>query len=263
MRKFSRELKTVVVKVGSSSITHENGIINLQKIDELCFELANMKNHGIDVILVSSGAIAAGARVLHLTERPKDTASKQAASSVGQVALMNTYNRTLSQYGYNAAQILVTKQIERDEEMNVNSKNTFAKLSGMNVIPIVNENDTISTYEIKYGDNDTLSAVIARIVDADLLILLSDIDGLYTDDPRKNSDAELILEVNDLEKVQHMAKETDSNVGVGGMITKMRAAKLCMEKDIDVVIANGKEMKIIRDIMKGEEIGTIFKTKAD
>lgn len=263
MRKFSREPKKVVVKVGSSSITHENGIINLQKIDELCFELANMKNHGRDVVLVSSGAIAAGSRVLHLSERPKDTASKQAASSVGQVALMNTYNRTLCQYGYNAAQILVTKHIEMDQEMNTNSKNTFEKLLGMDVIPIVNENDTVSTYEIKYGDNDTLSAVIARIIDADLLILLSDIDGLYTDDPRKNSDAKLISEVTDLGEVEHMAKETDSNVGVGGMITKMRAARLCMEKNIDVVIANGKNMNIIRDIMKGEEIGTIFKTKTD
>ncbi|MDO5715429.1 MAG: glutamate 5-kinase [Tissierellia bacterium] len=261
MRKFSKDLKTIVIKVGSSSITHKNGIINLQKIDDLCYELANLKNHGYDVILVSSGSIAAGAKRLDLKERPRDTASKQAASSVGQVALMNTYNRTLNQYGYNAAQILLTKQIERDEAMRGNAKNTFKKLGLFNVIPIVNENDTISTYEIKYGDNDTLSAVVSRLVEADLLILLSDIDGLYTDDPRNNPNAELLSEVNDLSKVEHMAKETDSNVGVGGMITKIRAARLCMEKNIDVIIANGEEMKILRNIIKGEDIGTIFKNK--
>ena len=262
MRKFTRELKRVVVKVGSSSITHDNGKINLQKIDELAWELSNLKNHGIDVILVSSGAIAAGAKRLNLAERPRDVIGKQAASAVGQVALMNTYNRAFNEYNYQAAQILVTKHVETDKLMNENSKNTFIKLLGMNVIPIVNENDTISTYEIEFGDNDTLSAVVSRMVDADLLILLSDIDGLYSDDPNKNSDAVLISEVNEIDdNLRSMAKGSSSKVGTGGMGTKINAASLCMEKGIDVVIANSKDMKIIRKIVGGEEIGTIFKRR--
>ena len=143
--------------------------------------------------------------------------------------------------------------------MRVNAENTFEKLLGMNVIPIINENDTISTYEIKFGDNDTLSAVIARMIKADLLIMLTDIEGLYTDDPRKNPDAKIIHEVADINEVEGMAKETESNVGTGGMYTKIKAAKLAIEKDIEVVIGSGEKMKIIRDIVKGEEIGTYFK----
>lgn len=260
MRKFTNKLKRVVVKIGSSSITHNNGVINLQKIDELAWELSNLKNHGIDVVLVSSGAIAAGAKRLNLTERPRDTIGKQAASAVGQVALMNTYNRAFNEYNYQAAQILVTKQVETDCHMYENSKNTFKKLLSMNVIPIVNENDTISTYEIEFGDNDTLSAVVSRIIDADLLILLSDIDGLYNDDPHKNKNAKLISEVNEIDEgLRSMAKGSSSLVGTGGMGTKINAAQMCMEKGIDVVIANSKDMKIIRKIVGGEEIGTIFK----
>lgn len=259
MRNFQKEIKTIVIKVGSSSITHENGKINLQKIDDLCFELANLKNKGYNVILVSSGAIAAGRAKLNLKERPKETSDKQAAASVGQVALTNMYDRNLISYGYNSAQILLTRQIEKDEEMRFNAKNTFEKLQNLNVIPIINENDTISTYEIKFGDNDTLSAVIARITEADLLIMLTDIEGLYTDDPRKNKDAEIIREVEDICEVESAAKETDSNVGTGGMTTKIKAAKLAVEKNIEVVIASGADFKIIRDIVKGEEIGTYFK----
>lgn len=263
MREFTRKLKRVVVKVGSSSITHSNGIINLQKIDELAWELSNLKNHGIDVILVSSGAIAAGAKRLNLNERPRDTIGKQAASAVGQVALMNTYNRAFNEFNYQAAQVLVTKHIETDSTMKENTKNTLGKLLSMNVIPIVNENDTISTFEIEFGDNDTLSAVVSRIIDADLLILLSDIDGLYDDDPNTNKNAKLISEVNEIDdNLIAMAKDSSSSkVGTGGMSTKIKAATLCMEKGIDVVIANSKDMKIIRKITGGEEVGTIFKGK--
>lgn len=259
MRKFSKDIKTIVIKVGSSSITHENGKINLQKIDELCFEIANLKNNGLNVLLVSSGAIAAGRAKLNLKDRPKETADKQAAASVGQVALTNIYDRSLISYGYNSAQILLTRQIEKDEEMRVNAKNTFEKLQKVNAVPIINENDTISTYEIKFGDNDTLSAVIARITEADLLIMLTDIEGLYTDDPRENKDAQIIMEVDNIEDVESAAKETNSNVGTGGMQTKIKAAKLAVEKNIEVVIASGADMKIIRDIVKGEDIGTYFK----
>lgn len=265
MRKFTNKLKRVVVKVGSSSITHEHGVINLQKIDELAWELSNLKNHGIDVVLVSSGAIAAGAKRLNLDERPRDTIGKQAASAVGQVALMNTYNRAFNEYNYQAAQVLVTKHIETDNVMRENSKNTLLKLLSMNVIPIVNENDTISTFEIEFGDNDTLSAVVSRIVDADLLILLSDIDGLYDDDPNTNKNAKLIKEVNEIDdNLKSMAKDSSSSkVGTGGMATKLNAASLSMEKGIDVVIANSEDMKIIRKIVGGEEVGTIFKGKSN
>lgn len=264
MRKFSNELKRIVIKVGSSSITHENGVINLEKISELAWELSNLKNHGYEVVLVSSGAIAAGAKRLNLSERPTSTEDKQAAASVGQVALINTYNREFNTFNYQAAQILVTKQIEIDEEMRSNSKNTFNRLLELNVIPVVNENDTISTFEIKFGDNDTLSAVVARLIEADLLILLSDIDGLFDDDPRNNPDAKMINEVNVIDdKLRAMAKETNSNVGVGGMTTKIKAATLCMEKEIDVVIANSIDLSVIRRIVGGEEVGTIFKGKVN
>lgn len=259
MRKFKNELKKIVIKVGSSSITHDNGRINLQKIDELCYELANLENNGIDVVLVSSGAIAAGRAKLKLENRPTKTSEKQAAAAVGQVALTNIYDRSLITYGYNSAQILLTRQIEIDKEMRKNAENTLEKLIGMGVIPIINENDSISTYEIKFGDNDTLSAVIARLIDADLLIMLTDIEGLYTDDPRKNKDAKIIREVTDINAVKNLAKDTDSDVGTGGMQTKINAATLALDKNIEVVIASGENMKVIRDIVKGDLVGTYFK----
>lgn len=260
MSRFNRELKRIVIKVGSSSITHENGIINISKIADLAWQLSNLKNHGLEVVLVSSGAIAAGAKRLNLPSRPRDTAGKQATSAVGQVVLMNTYNRAFMEYNYSVAQILLTKQIETDEVMRENSKNIFEHLLKINVIPVVNENDTISTYEIEYGDNDTLSAVVSRLIDADLLILLSDIDGLYDCDPRNNSKACLIEEVNEItDELWSMAGDTDSSVGTGGMRTKLKAAYLCLEKNIDVVIANSEDMNIIRNIVNGESVGTIFR----
>ncbi|QQK07704.1 glutamate 5-kinase [Miniphocaeibacter halophilus] len=262
MREFAKNLKRVVIKVGSSSITHENGDINLRKIFDLCWQLSDAKNHGYEVVLVSSGAIAAGSKRLNLKDRPNTTALKQAASAVGQVALMNTYNRILGEFSYHGAQILLTKHIETDELMLTNAKNAFKELFNLNVIPIINENDTISTFEIKFGDNDTLSAIVSRIIDADLLVLLSDIDGLYTCDPRENSDAELIKNVDTItEEIKSCAQGTNSKVGTGGMVTKISAANLCMEKGIDVVLANGKDMKIIKDILEGKEIGTYFRSK--
>lgn len=261
MRKFNGKCKRIVIKVGSSSITHENGDINLRKIFDLSWQLSDAKNHGYEVVLVSSGAIAAGAKRLNLKERPNTTALKQATSSVGQVALMNTYNRILGEFGYNAAQILFTRHIEHDKLMIKNAKNSYNELFKLNVIPIVNENDTISTYEIKFGDNDTLSAIVARLIDADLLILLSDIDGLYTADPRIDKNATLVKQVEKIdENLEKCASDTNSNVGTGGMITKIKACKLCMEKGIDVVLANGEDMKIIKDIIEGEEVGTYFRS---
>ncbi len=260
MRKFTNELKRVVIKVGSSSITHKSGEINLVKIAELAWELSNLRNNDIEVVLVSSGAIAAGAKRLNLPDRPRDTIGKQAAASVGQVALMQTYSRAFSEYNYMVGQILVTKQVETDPTMNENARNTFHRLLSMNTIPIVNENDTVSTFEIEFGDNDTLSAVVARLIEADLLIMLSDIDGLFDKNPAKHKDAKLIREVTAItEDIKGSAEGAGSSVGTGGMTTKINAASICMDRGIDVVIANSENLKVIRDIVDGEEIGTIFR----
>lgn len=264
MRKFSNELKRVVVKVGSSSITHKSGEINLVKIAELAWELSNLRNNDIEVVLVSSGAIAAGAKRLNLPDRPRDTIGKQAAASVGQVALMQTYSRAFSEYNYMVGQILVTKHIETDPAMHENAKNTFHRLLTMNTIPIVNENDTVSTFEIEFGDNDTLSAVVARLIDADLLIMLSDIDGFYDKNPAKHKDAKLIKEIKEIDAmVRNAAEGAGTAMGTGGMTTKVNAATICMERGIDVVIANSENLKVIRDIVEGEEIGTIFRGKSN
>ncbi|MDU7164560.1 MAG: glutamate 5-kinase [Anaerococcus vaginalis] len=264
MREFSNDLKKIVIKVGSSSVSHENGGVDIERIEELAKEIVNLENKGIKVILVSSGAIATGANRLDIKRPRNDISKKQATAAVGQVTLMNTFLKAFAEYGYAIGQILLTRMVETDKVMNFNAKNTINDLLEMGVIPIVNENDTISTYEIDFGDNDTLSSVVARLVDADLLMLLSDIDGLYTDDPRINKDAKLIKEVNVIdEKLRSMGKDSYSKLGTGGMATKINAANLCMEKKIDTVIANSKDLKNIRRIVKGEEIGTIFKRKID
>ncbi len=259
-RQSMTDKKRIVVKVGTSTITHKNGNINLGRISELAWELANVKNCDKEVVLVSSGAIACGAKRLNFPERPRNDAGKQATSAVGQVVLMNMYQKAFQEFGYHAAQILLTNRIERDRTMRDNSINTFNVLFELNVIPVVNENDTISTFEIGIGDNDTLSAYISRLIHADLLILLSDIDGLYSDDPHENPDCELISEVDHLSsEILAMAKGSSSKVGTGGMITKLRAVELATEKSADVIIANGNEPKIITRILAGEQLGTLFK----
>lgn len=264
MREFSNELRKIVIKVGSSSVSHENGGVDIERIEELAKEIVNLENKGIKVILVSSGAIATGANRLNVKRPRNDISKKQATAAVGQVTLMNTFLKAFAEYGYSIGQILLTRMVETNEVMNFNAKNTINDLLEMGVVPIVNENDTISTYEIDFGDNDTLSSVVAKLVDADLLMLLSDIDGFYTNDPRINKDAKLIKEVNVIdEKLRSMGKDSYSNLGTGGMATKINAANLCMEKGIDTVIANSKDLKNIRRIVKGEEIGTIFKRKID
>jgi glutamate 5-kinase len=259
MRKFSNELKRIVIKVGSSSITHEGGEVNLEKIWDLAWEISNLKNKGIDVVLVSSGAIAAGAKRMGLSERPRDISGKQAAASVGQVALMQTYSRAFSEFNYAVGQILVTKHIITDPVMNENARNTFNKLIELNIVPIVNENDTISTYEIQFGDNDTLSALVSVAIEADLLILLSDVDGFYDKNP-SDPDAIMIKEICAIDdKIRSCAGGAGTSVGTGGMITKLNAASICMEQGIDMVLANSKDLKILRSIINGEDVGTLFK----
>lgn len=259
MREFSKKIEKLVIKVGSSSITHENGGVNIEKVEEIAKELVNLSNQGIRVVLVSSGAIAAGTNKLKIS-KPQDISGKQATASVGQLSLMNTYLRAFAEYGYQIGQLLLTKIVEDDRSMRENARNTFERLLEMGVIPIVNENDAISSFEINFGDNDNLSSVVARLIKADALILMSDIDGLYTDNPKINPQASLIAEVREIDaKIMAMAKGTSSKLGTGGMSSKIMAAKTCMEAGIDVVIANSDDMKNIRKIVKGEEIGTLFK----
>ena len=253
--------KRVVVKIGSSSLNRgETGNLNFTKLEHLVRELCDMRNRGMDVCLVSSGAIAVGRQTIGLNERPKDISTKQACAAVGQARLMMTYQRMFAEYNQIAGQILMTKNTMVNPVSRENAQNTFEELFRLGVIPIVNENDTISTYEIQFGDNDTLSAVVAALTQADLLILLSDIDGLFTDDPNKNPDAEFIDYVEHVDHhFEQMGKGSASDVGTGGMSTKLKAAKLATSAGADMVIANGADMGVIHQIVDGEQIGTLFK----
>ena len=258
---MKKEYKRVVIKIGSSSLTHtQTGSLNFAKMERLVRTLCDIRNQGIDVCLVSSGAIAVGKDALSLKERPAELSVKQACAAVGQARLMMTYQKLFGEYNQVTGQILMTKYTMTNEKARFNAKNTFEELFSFGVIPVVNENDTVSTYEVRFGDNDTLSALVASLVGADLLILLSDIDGLYTDDPHKNPDAEIIPDVYEIdENILNMAKgSTGSNVGTGGMATKLSAAKIATYSGADMMIANGEEVSVIEDIIAGKRIGTLF-----
>lgn len=263
LRSKLKDKKRVVVKIGSSSLQHpETGDLDYIKMDILVRELCNIRNQGKDVILVTSGAIACGRRAVHIS-KPGTIAEKQACAAIGQARLMTTYQRIFSEYGHLAAQILMTRNTIVADLNRYNAHNTFSELMNMGVIPIVNENDTISTFEIEdvIGDNDTLSAIVTALTGADLLILLSDIDGLYTDDPHKNPDAKFIDRVDSLtDELLSMGKgTTGSDIGTGGMETKLTAAKIATYSGADMVIANGKDVRVIHRIMEGRNYGTIFK----
>ena len=252
-RELLKDKKRIVIKIGSSSLTHaETGDLNLAKIEKLVRVISDMRGMGKEVILVSSGAIATGRQTLG-GKKPETVAEKQAYAAVGQARLMMVYQT--------AAQILITKATILDDTSRANAKNTFNELLKLGTVPIVNENDTVSTYEIKFGDNDRLSAIVAALVEGDLLFLLSDIDGLYTDDPKKNPDAKFISQVDDLtDEFMAMGKgTTGSDVGTGGMATKLHAAKIATESGADMVIANADDVEVMWRILKGEEIGTLFK----
>ncbi len=266
LRDHIKDKQRIVIKVGSSSLQHkETGGLDYIKLEVLVRELCDIRNQGKDVILVSSGAIAVGKRAVRLGKDDNPIAVKQACAAIGQARLMMTYQKIFSEYNHVAAQILMTKNTIVDPLNRFNAHNTFSELLKLGVIPIVNENDTVATYEIKFGDNDTLSAIVAALVDADLLILLSDIDGLYTDDPNRNPDAVFISQVEELtDELMDMGKETTgSNVGTGGMNTKLLAAKIATKAGADMIIANADDMRIIHRIMDGRDIGTIFKAKKD
>lgn len=278
IREAIKDKKRIVVKIGSSSLQHaETGDLDYTKLDVLVRELCDMRNRGKDVVLVTSGAIAVGKKAVNIkaipqtgqlenhSETENPIAVKQACAAIGQARLMMTYQKIFAEYNQVAAQILMTKNTIVDNLNRYNAHNTFSELFKLGVIPIVNENDTVATYEIEIGDNDTLSAIVAALVDADLLILLSDIDGLYTDDPRKNKEAEFIEVVEKLTpEFMEMGKETTgSNVGTGGMNTKMIAAQIATSSNIDMIIANSKDIKVLHRILDGKNIGTLFRANKE
>jgi glutamate 5-kinase len=261
-RKNFRYKKRIVVKVGTSTLSYSNGRINFQRIERLAYVLSAIRNRNIDVILVSSGAIGVGAGRLGLKERPKKLEKKQALAAVGQAELIKIYQKFFEEYNQIVAQILLTKDVMTAPGRYQNAKNTMLKLLGMQIIPIINENDTISTDEIEFGDNDTLSADVAKLVEADLLILMSDIDGLYSADPRKNSSAEIIRTIEEITPgLEKLATGAGTSFSTGGMITKIIAAKNCTEAGIDTIIISGSEPSIIFDVLEGQEIGTHFVAK--
>lgn len=264
IREMMKEKKRIVVKIGSSSLQHiQTGDLDYTKLDVLVRELCDIRNRGKDVVLVTSGAVAVGRKSVMKQETGSDnlTAVKQACAAIGQARLMMTYQKIFAEYNQVAAQILMTKNTIIDNLNRFNARNTFAELFKLGVVPIVNENDTVATYELGIGDNDTLSAIVAALIDADMLILLSDIDGLYTDDPRKNPDAKYIEVVEELtEELMNMGKaSTGSSFGTGGMNTKLQAARIAGNTGVDMVIANSKDIKVIHRILDGQNIGTLFK----
>ncbi|MBO5197324.1 MAG: glutamate 5-kinase [Lachnospiraceae bacterium] len=259
-RSLLKDKKRIVVKIGSSSLTHEaTGNLNLAKMEKLVRVLTDLKNQGKDVVLVSSGAIAVGRKTLGLNTRPAEKSVKQACAAVGQAKLMMVYEKLFAEYNQIPAQVLLTKYTMLDPVSRRNAENTFDELLKLGVIPIVNENDTVATDEIEFGDNDTLSAIVAALIHADLLILLSDIDGLYTDDPHKNPDAKFIELVEEIdENLARMGKGSASDVGTGGMATKISAARVATDAGADMMIANAENVGIIEEIIKGEPVGTLF-----
>ncbi len=257
-----KNAKRIVVKVGTSSLTYSTGRIHLRKIDLLARTLADLCHEGREVILVSSGAVGVGMGKMGFAEKPKTTREKQATSAIGQSELMSIYGKLFGEYGCDVAQVLLTKNVIENEQRKLNAITTFNTLLEWGVIPIVNENDAISTEEIEFGDNDTLSAMVAELIGADLLIILSDIDGLYSADPHKDADAHLISEIDEVtEALFEIAGNSGSNRGTGGMSTKLIAAKSVMAAGINMVIANGNEPAVIYDILDGKQIGTLFKGK--
>ncbi len=249
----------LVIKIGTSTLSFASGRLNLQRIEKLAEYLCKLTKSGKKVVLVSSGAIGVGAGRLGMTEKPKNLNAKQALAAIGQAELIKIYQRFFERYDQKVAQVLLTKDVMTDDVKNKNAKNTLNKLLDMGIIPIINENDTISTDEILFGDNDTLSANVATLVQAELLIMLSDIDGLYSDNPKNNPDAKKISFVDSITpEIESISNDTDSSFGTGGMVTKILAAKICFESGIDSIITNGKDPSILFSILDGDDVGTLF-----
>lgn len=259
-RKNLKNKKRIVIKIGSSSLMHENtGEVDFLKVEKLVRILSDIKNQGKDVLLVSSGAIAVGSKSLGFKRRPETLTMKQACAALGQGELMMLYQKLFREYNHLAAQVLLTFDAITNDERRRNAMNTLVQLLDLDIIPVINENDTVATEEIEFGDNDTLSAIVAKLTNADFLILLTDIDGLYTDDPGKNPDAERIPLVEEITpEIEKMGKGAGSNVGTGGMATKIAAAKIATDCGTDMAIINSKNLELIDHLLKGKDVGTLF-----
>lgn len=254
-----KKAKRIVIKIGSSTLTHENFKMNFRRIEGIARVLSDLRNSGKEIVLVSSGAISAGIAKMGTNHRPSSTEEKQALAAIGQCELMSIYEHFFSMFGNTVAQILVTRDIMENPTAKKNAENTFSTLLGMGCIPIVNENDSVSFEEIEFGDNDALSAYVAVLCHADALVILSDIDGLYDSDPHKNSDARLISVVERVdEKILGYAGGAGSNRGTGGLVTKLHAAEIVTKSGIPMFIVNGKEPEIIYGLVDGKCVGTYF-----
>ncbi|MBO5322185.1 MAG: glutamate 5-kinase [Clostridia bacterium] len=254
----------VVIKLGTSTLAHETGRLNIRRVEELCKVISDLKNAGNEIIMVSSGAIGMGVGKLGLGEKPHDIPTKQAAAAVGQCELMYTYDKLFSEYNHTVAQILLTDEDIADTERCSNFKNTLCRLLELGVIPIINENDTIATDEIIIGDNDTLGAIVSTTINADLLIILSDIDGLYTADPHKDRNAVMLSRVEEItDEIVAMTGGAGTTLGTGGMVTKIKAAKIATAGGTDMVIANGSNPQLLYSIIDSEDVGTRFVAKKE
>ena len=254
-----KDKRRIVVKVGTSSLSYPNGRMNFHSIVKLAFVLSALRQRGIQVLLVTSGAIGVGAGRLGLTEKPKGLDKKQALAAIGQAELMKIYQKFFEEYNQIVAQVLLTKDIVEIPSRNLNARRTLQKLLEMDIIPIINENDTIATNEIEFGDNDTLSAMVASLIGADLLVMLSDIDGLYSADPRTEVSAEIIHSVLEITpELEQLASGAGTSFSTGGMVTKLSAAKICLNDGIDCIITSGSDPAVLFDILAGKEVGTHF-----
>lgn len=258
-RESLKDKKRIVVKIGTSSLSYPNGRLNFQRIEKLAYILSSLRRKGIQVILVSSGAIGVGAGRLGMNEKPVELSKKQALAAIGQAELIKIYQKFFSDHNQIVAQVLLTKDVINNPVRYRNARSTIGRLLEMGIIPIINENDTISTYEIEFGDNDTLSAIVAKLIQSDLLIMLSDIDGLYSADPRITDNAEIIHTVTEItSELEKLANGAGTSFSTGGMKTKLAAARMCVEENIDTVITNGSVPENILSIMEGKEVGTHF-----
>lgn len=263
IRNSLAQSKRIVIKIGTSSLTYENGKTNFHRIGILAKVISDFMNRGIQVILVSSGAIGLGVEKLKLAEKPTTIAGRQAVAAVGQSNLMQIYNQAFGEYGYTVAQMLLTRDVIDKPEMKQNTINTIEELFRLQIVPVVNENDTVSVEEIRFGDNDNLSYLVAKLAQADLLVILTDIDGFYNKNPQ-SPDAELYHTILDLsEKIEEAAGGAGSKLGTGGMLTKVHASRLAAESGISAVIANGSNPNILYSILEGEDVGTLFVRRSE
>ena len=258
---MNHSYRTVVVKVGTSTLTHASGMLNIRKIEELCKIICDLQNSGLRMIVVSSGAVSAGKTKLRLHNVKLSTEQKQAAASIGQCELMDMYSRNMAMFSHTVGQILLTKYVLDNKERRQNAENTFRILLESDIIPVVNENDSVSCEGIRFGGNDTLAAYVALLAHADLLINLSDVGGLYDSDPRKNPNATLIEEVRDIQSIKHFATGAGTDRGTGGMVTKLEAAEIVTANGIPMRIADGASPAILYDICEGKARGTLFIAK--